>query len=144
MCLCFSSQCSHALPHRNPFKFNGGKLTSLLPGSLYLWFCLLHGSGRDAVSGFTALHMGVCQSNTSCTELGVQLRPFPLGSYFQCFSTLFGDCQFSWVSEWSSKRQEERVLQEFEWGKENDSLFKMMFIINHCHYITFFSVENVV
>lgn len=66
------------------------------------------------------------------------------GPLFQCLSSLHGDCQFSWVRERSSKRQEEKGPQGFEQGKGNDLPFKMMFILNHYNSVTFFIVENVV
>lgn len=72
------------------------------------------------------------------------IQTLSLGSCPQCLSSLHGDCQFSWVRERNSKRQEEEGPQEFEQGKGNDLPFKMMFILNYYNNVIFFIVENVV
>ena len=76
--------CVSVSLHSAPMPYLIGIHLSLMEVSWLLFspdlsacsFILLRGSGKDAVSAFTAPHVRACRSNTSCTELSDHLDPF--------------------------------------------------------------------
>lgn len=144
MCLCFSSQCSHALPHRNPFKFNGGKLASFLPRWLYLGLCFIVWWWRDPVSAVTALHVGACRSSTSQVHRAERSAwTLCTGLCFQGFPTLPRDCGFSRV-EGERIKEAGRKGSLRVWMREGKWFPFQNVCSNRYSNIAFFIVVNVI